>query len=229
MDQFVLDLLAANSEHAAAFSDCFDDLQTGQQPRAVTVCCGDSRVPQDGMWNSPVPGTLFTHSNIGNRVTETTDDGRVVTGDVLYPLVHTGTRVAVVAGHTGCGAVTAAYRGLTTGGDEPASIQRCLDLLEHDLAPALDLLPDRLDDTTAINYLVEYNVDRQVAALCESPNVPDDVTVLGVVYDFQDVYDGKRGEVHVTTVDGERDPSTLRRDFPDIADRIGRLFTYEPP
>ncbi|MEF8812796.1 MAG: carbonic anhydrase [Halovenus sp.] len=227
MDQFVLDLLAGNDEHAQQFADCFDDLQTAQQPDAVTVCCGDSRVLQDGMWDTPAPGHLFTHSNIGNRVTEVTDDGRVVTGDVLYPLVHTDTQVAIVTGHTGCGAVTAAYRDLTTGIDEPASIQRCLDLLERDIAPGFDLLPDNIDDGTAINSLVEYNVDTQVAALCDSPDVPDGVTVLGVVYDFQDIYGGERGEVHVTTVDGERDPAALRAAYPEIADRIRRLFPYE--
>jgi carbonic anhydrase len=50
--------------------------------------------------------------------------------------------------------------------------------------------------------------------------------VAGVVYDFQDVYGGERGEVHVVNVDGEHDPETLRAAHPDIADRIDRLWTY---
>jgi carbonic anhydrase len=57
--------------------------------------------------------------------------------------------------------------------------------------------------------------------------VPDGVTVVGVVYDFQDVYGGRRGEVHVVNVDGERDPEALRADHPDVADRVTRRFTYQ--
>ena len=50
--------------------------------------------------------------------------------------------------------------------------------------------------------------------------------MVGVVYDFQDVYGGERGEVHVINVDGERDPETLRAEHDAVADRIRRLLTY---
>jgi len=56
--------------------------------------------------------------------------------------------------------------------------------------------------------------------------VPDSVTVVGVVYDFQDVYGGRRGEVHVINVDGETAVETLRTDHPEIADRIDRRWEY---
>ncbi|MFC5366187.1 carbonic anhydrase [Salinirubrum litoreum] len=219
-------LLAGNDAHADEFRSKFDDLQDAQFPDAVTVCCADSRVLQDRMWGNDDPGHLFTCGNIGNRVVQEVGGEQVVSGDVLYPVEHTGTETVVVVGHTGCGAVTATYADLTDGIDEPAGIRRCLDLLAPHVGPGVEALPDDLSDAEAVNYLVEYNVDRQVAFLCDSDEVPDSVTIYGVVYDFQDVYSERRGEVQVINVDGERDPETLREEHPGFADRVRRLWTY---
>jgi carbonic anhydrase len=183
-------------------------------------------VLQDGMWDNDQPGRIFTHSNIGNRVKQRTSDGPVVAGDVLYPLVHTGTEVAVVVGHTGCGAVTAAYQDLQEGIDEPDGIEYCLDLLEDDLAAAIEKLPSELEDEAAINRLVEYNVDRQVEYLAESDDVPEQVTTLGAVYDFHDAYSSRRGAVHLVNVDGIRDTDRLESQYPTLEDKVRRLWEY---
>jgi carbonic anhydrase len=226
MRETITDLLAANAEHASEFGHRFDDVQDAQHPDAVTVCCSDSRVLQDHVWGNDRPGRLFTCGNIGNRVVQGSDAGPVVSGDVLYPLAHTGTEVAVVVGHTGCGAVTATYDALTDGIDEPAGIEHCVSLLADCLEAGVEALPDDLDRAESVNHLVEYNVDRQVEFLLESDDVSDDVTVMGVVYDFQDVYTDRRGEVHVVNVDGDRDVASLREENPEVADRIRRLWAY---
>ena len=101
MNETLVRLLSGNAAHAEAFGSRFDDLQDAQHPEAVTVCCSDSRVLQDRMWGNEDPGHLFTCGNIGNRVVQRTASGEVVSGDVLYPLAHTGTELAVVVGHTG--------------------------------------------------------------------------------------------------------------------------------
>ncbi|WP_254544297.1 carbonic anhydrase [Halomarina pelagica] len=226
MRQVFAELLRNNSEHVSAFKDRFDDVQDAQRPDAVTVCCSDSRVLQDQMWGNDQPGRLFTCSNIGNRVVQRTDAGDVVSGDVLYPIEHTGTETAIVVGHTGCGAVTAAYADLTDGLSEPAGIDHCLGLLETHLEGGVELLPPDVGETDAVNRLVEYNVDRQVEFLVESDKIPADVDVAGVVYDFQDVYSGNRGEVHVVNVDGETSVEALREEHPEIDSRIERLWEY---
>ena len=225
MNDTVRDLLAANDAHAAAFDSRFDHVQDAQYPDAVTVCCSDSRVLQDHIWGNDEPGQLFTCANIGNRVIQRTDHGEVVSGDVLYPLVHTETDTAIVVGHTGCGAVTATYDFLTSGLSDAPGIEHCIGLLAPALEAGVDALADDVSRAAAINRLVEYNVDRQVDALLESPDVPDPVDVVGVVYDFQDVYDGRRGEIHVINVAGETDVSLLKESYPDIADRFDRLWT----
>ncbi|WP_335999147.1 carbonic anhydrase [Halorientalis halophila] len=226
MNQVFVDLLADNAAHAETFDSRFDEVQDAQHPEAVTVCCSDSRVLQDHVWNNETPGKIFSCGNIGNRVVQRTAEGEAVSGDVLYPIAHTGTELAVVVGHTGCGAVTATYDALTEGVDEPAGIEHCIGLLEPHLEPGVERLPDDLPRTDAVNHLVEYNVDRQVEFLRESEDVPDAVDVVGVVYDFQDVYGGDRGEVHVINVDGETGVETLREEYPEIAERIDRRWEY---
>ncbi|MBX0323388.1 IcfA [Halomicroarcula sp. F13] len=226
MSDTILDLLERNADHAERFADRFDDVQDAQHPEAVTVCCSDSRVLQDAIFGNEDPGYLFTCGNIGNRVVQRTEAGEVVSGDVLYPLAHTGTETAVVVGHTGCGAVTATYDDLTEGLSEPPGIEHCIGLLKPHLEGGVESLPDDVGRAGAINRLVEYNVDRQVEVLVESDDVAEDVEVVGAVYDFQDVYGGQRGELHVVNVDGETSVETLRAEYPDMADRVHRLWEY---
>ncbi|WP_224449926.1 carbonic anhydrase [Haloprofundus salilacus] len=226
MNRTFVELLRRNSEHASEFENRFDDVQDSQHPNAVTVSCSDSRVLQDHVWGNENPGELFTCSNIGNRVVQRSDAGEVVSGDVLYPVEHTGTEIVVVMGHTGCGAVTATYDALTDGVSDAAGIEHCLSLLKPRLEAGIDALPSDVDRAGAINRLVEYNVDRQVECLVESDDVPKHVDVVGVVYDFQDVYSGRRGEVHVVNVGGETSVEKLRDDYPEIESRIDRLWEY---
>ena len=221
-----VELLRGNSEHAREFQSRFDGVQDGQRPDVVTVCCSDSRVLQDHMWGNDEPGRIFTCSNIGNRVVQRAESGEVVSGDVLYPVEHTGTDTVVVVGHTGCGAVTATYDDLTDGISEPAGIEHCLELLKPRLEAGVESLPSDLNRTEAVNRLVEYNVDRQVEFLAESDDIPRDVDVVGVVYDFQDVYSEQRGRIHVVNVDGDTAVEALRDEHPEIDSRIERLWEY---
>lgn len=227
MPESVSDLLQHNEHHAHEFeNERFESVQDGQAPPFVTVCCSDSRVLQDEMFENRTPGDIFTVGAIGNRVFEETAEGLAVSGDVLYPLVHADTSTAVVIGHTGCGAVTATYRDITDGIEELPGIRHCIDLLKRRLADGVEALPEGLDESEAINRLVEYNVDQQVAFLRASKEVPEAVDVVGVVYDFQDVYSDERGLLHVVNVNGQRDPEQVSEEHPALAGRMQRLWSY---
>ena len=224
-DNFV-ELLRSNLQHAKIFQDKFDEVQDSQEPDFVTVCCSDSRVLQDHMWGNDHPGHMFTCSNIGNRVFQSTVDGKKVSGDVLYPVNHTGTKNIIVVGHTGCGAVTATYKDISEHLDEPSGIRHCIDLLEERIEDGVEKLPDGLSDEEAVNRLVEYNVDREVEFLVESDEIPEDVTVIGLVYDFQDVYSGSRGELHIINVNSENSVTELKDQHSEIQDRIERISDF---
>ncbi|MEM4781456.1 MAG: carbonic anhydrase [Halalkalicoccus sp.] len=212
-------LLERNRTHTESLAgDHFAAVQEGQQPALVSICCSDSRVSQEGMWSADEPGWLFTPSNIGNLVWEEYENERVVDGSVLYPIAHTETGTTAVVGHTGCGAVTAAYdaaRG--DAGEEPPGIRRRIELLVPVIEEAFEsgtVDPDRAR-AEAINRLVEYNVRRQVDFLEESEEIPDDERIYGFVYDFQRVYGSTPGRAYLVSANGETDPDRLRELVPD--------------
>ncbi|MDQ2050917.1 carbonic anhydrase [Natronolimnohabitans sp. A-GB9] len=212
-------LLAGNERHVDGLpEDYFADVQAGQHPDVVTVCCSDSRVPQERMWGVDDPGTVFTPSNIGNQVWDDDEGEQIVDGGMLYPIHHAGTDVAAVVGHTGCGAVTAAYQ-VATGSELPGpqGVDKWVEMLVPVVEEALesDLVDADADEETVINQLVEYNVDRQARFLRESDDVPEDVDVYGFVYDFQGIYGNEHGRTYLVNVNGETDPDAIADLIPE--------------
>ena len=204
------ELLARNRAHVESLEpDHFADVLDAQHPPVVSLCCADSRVSQEGMWNVTEPGWLFTPANIGNVAWDIADS-TAVDGNLLYPVANTGTRTIAIVGHTGCGAVTAAYEGVSNGAhpDEPGIRRR--------VEPLVPVVEDALDGAVAdgegvINRLVEHNVREQVAFLDASDEIPADTLVLGFVYDFHGAYGDTPGRTYLVSADGETDPESLRR------------------
>jgi len=220
------DLLDRNEVLAAGLAaDTFAALQDGQRPPVVSVCCSDSRVSQEGMWEGDDVGYLFTAGNIGNRVSAVVDGERVLDGSVAYPLAHAGTVAVAVVGHTGCGAVGAALDAVRTG-EYPAQAGVRADVEE--LVPIVEAGIDEHgvdpDTDDARDRLVEHNVHEQVRRAREAGET-DDASVYGFVYDFHRSYGGRDGITYLVNVDGERDPDALREAVPDEhAGRVASLL-----
>jgi carbonic anhydrase len=209
-------LLEGNDDHVASLAaDHFASVRERQTPTVVSVSCSDSRVPTEGIWSAISNGDLFTGSNVGNQVWTDIDGERVLTDTVGYAVSSLDVDLAAVVGHTGCGAITAAYDAspeTDDAGDSPAAahaaVERLVPLVE---AARSDGVVDA--DTPrreAINRLVEYAVREQVAFLAADASVPPDVTVAGFVYDFQAAYGGADGTAYLVSLDGVSDPDRLR-------------------
>ncbi|MFP8956440.1 carbonic anhydrase [Natrialbaceae archaeon A-CW3] len=239
LDDVLLTLLEGNDRHVDALpGDYFDPVREEQHPDVVTICCADSRVSQEGMWAVDHPGAVFTPSNIGNQAWDDHNGEKIVDGSLLYPVYHADTDAIGVVGHTGCGAVTAAYD-VATGGDlpEPQGVAKWVEMLvpvvedglESDLIDG-DIEPTRADrsapETAAIiNQLVEYNVDHQAAFMRESEDVPADVSVYGFVYDFQGVYGNDSGRAYLVNLNGETHPEAILETVPEkYAKNVGSLL-----
>jgi carbonic anhydrase len=218
MSDAVLDrLLDGNRDHAATLAEGhYDRVRDAQRPPAVSICCSDSRVPQAAMFGVEEPGWLFTSSNIGNQVWDRVDGDLVADGNVLYPLLYTGTRTVAVVGHTGCGAVTAAHEAATSDPIEsPPGVRERVALLVPAIEAALDAIDPGLGEDETVNRLVEANVDRQVGFLQAADGVPDDGRVYGFVYDLHGAYGGPPGRAYLVNHRGTRDPERLREHAPD--------------
>ena len=78
--------------------------ENGQSPYAIVVTCSDSRVIPEGIFSAGI-GEIFTIRVAGNVM----DSHQI--GSVEYAAEHLGTKLALVLGHTNCGAVGAALSG----------------------------------------------------------------------------------------------------------------------
>jgi carbonic anhydrase len=203
----VLDaLLAGNDRHVARVDGAaFDAVRDAQHPPVVSVCCSDSRVSQEGMWDVSTPGELFTVANIGNRATARVDGERVLDGGVAYPTTFTDTGVVVIVGHTGCGAITTAYD-IAQGRTDPEGLPPGV---RQDVAPLVELVehaPVALDGPTdvVVDRLVEHHVREQVAFVASRTAA----AVYGFVYDIHRRYGDCDGRTYlVATGDGDPAPA----------------------
>ena len=81
-----------------------DRAENGQHPYAIVVCCSDSRVIPEEIFDAAI-GDLFVIRVAGNVL-----DNHPL-GSIEYAVEHLHCGHIVVLGHTGCGAVSAALAG----------------------------------------------------------------------------------------------------------------------
>ena len=81
-----------------------DTAENGQHPYAIVVCCSDSRVIPEQIFQAGL-GDLFVIRVAGNVL----DNHQL--GSIEYAAGHLNCHQIIVLGHTGCGAVEAALAG----------------------------------------------------------------------------------------------------------------------
>ena len=81
--------------------DLRQTLAQGQQPEAAVLCCSDSRVPAEIIFDQSL-GDLFVVRTAGLVLDPTS------IGSLEYAVAHLHVPLLVIKGHEGCGAVTAA-------------------------------------------------------------------------------------------------------------------------
>ena len=95
-NQNYVDSVAHNEE----LSSHFKSLSNGQKPYALIICCSDSRVVPELIFNTTA-GELFVIRTAGNVINE----GELAT--IEYAIEHLHIQYILVLGHTHCGAVHA--------------------------------------------------------------------------------------------------------------------------
>ena len=90
-----------------------EQIVADQHPYAIVIGCSDSRVPVEIVFDQGL-GDLFVIRIAGNVISKTQ------LGSIEFAAQNFGARLVVVLGHTGCGAVTAAYAAVE-GGEEQES------------------------------------------------------------------------------------------------------------
>lgn len=150
----------------------------GQKPFAAILGCADSRVAPELAFDQK-PGDLFVVRVAGNFVT---DEGL---GSLEFGSAVLGTRLIMVLGHTGCGAVSATVEALQAGNKLPGHIAGLATAMKPGIEPVVKAGgADLVARATIAN--VNYNVARLQKA---SPILADliakqQLRVVGGVYDL---------------------------------------------
>ncbi|MGZ8257468.1 MAG: carbonic anhydrase [Gallionella sp.] len=149
-----------------------------QKPFATVVGCSDSRVPPELIFDVGF-GDLFTIRLAGNIIAED------VIGSLQYAAAHLHTKLVLIMGHEGCGAVGATVEEMLSKPKEPGHIESLIQSIKPGLRK-LDLQQDR---DTLMRAAVEANVRwsmQQLFALPEAKRALQEkaVTLVGAVYEL---------------------------------------------
>lgn len=138
-------------------------LSEGQHPFAVVLCCSDSRVVPEILFDQQL-GDLFVIRNAGNVVDED------VFGSIEYAVEHLESPLVVVLGHSSCGAVTATCHG----GELPGHI---IDIAQR-IRPSIS-------SECCVNDNARRHADRMAQLIRENPIVEHlNVKVVSAFYDI---------------------------------------------
>jgi len=155
------------------------DLATGQHPYATILCCSDSRVPPELIFDAGF-GELFIIRVAGNVYSPE------VAGSLQYAGRHLQTPLFLVLGHTRCGAVDAALDARLQGTRQPSRIQ----ILVDSILPALADLDERLVPETLLAQAIEANVRWSMAQILDTPEARERqaegrVKLAGAIYEIE--------------------------------------------
>ena len=104
------------------------ELVEGQHPFAIILCCSDSRVPPEVIFDQGL-GDLFIVRTAGNVF------DNIALGSIEYAVEHLEVPLLVVLGHGQCGAVTATVEG----GHAPGHISNVVEAIQPAVVKAYDL------------------------------------------------------------------------------------------
>ena len=140
--------------HPHSANDWRKRLIGGQAPFATILGCSDSRVPPELLFDQGF-GDLFVIRVAGNVID--TD----VVGSIEYGVDHLKTKLVLVMGHEGCGAVTAALQADSDLKKEPNEIRA----LVGKIKPATNEVDRELPFEKQLNLSVAANVRKSVKEL----------------------------------------------------------------
>ena len=153
-----------------------DHLVDSQNPFAAILCCSDSRVPPEHIFDVSL-GEIFVVRVAGHVIASS------VLGSLEYAVDHLHVPLILVMGHESCGAVRAALEGGAHG-----AVGRLVELIEPSIR-SLDTGSDGVDKImdAAVRENISYSVSR-LADLSESIGArvrSSDLMVAGAFYSLR--------------------------------------------
>ena len=147
----------------------------GQFPYAVVLSCIDSRVPVELVFDQGV-GDIFSARVAGNIINED------ILGSIEYACGVAGSKAILVLGHTKCGAVTSACKGVELGN---------ITALLSKVKPAIANVQERGGEVE-VEEVTKANVHQSIKEIREKSSILADletegkIKIVGAVYHVED-------------------------------------------
>lgn len=167
--------------HRLSGADRRAELVEGQTPFAILLGCSDSRVPAEFVFDQGV-GDLFVIRVAGNIVAPSQ------IGSVEFAASSFGTRLVVVLGHSGCGAVSATLGAMR--GEQSAQtpgLRAIVDRVRPSLEPLIAGHADNaaeplMQQAVRANIVASANHLRHGSALLEKLIAEEGLMIVGAEY-----------------------------------------------
>ena len=156
--------------NTAQIDAIWSDITDGQTPFASVLGCADSRLAPEVIFDQFV-GDVFVVREAGNIAVSPTNLGSLEFGQAVLK-----SKALVVLGHSGCGAVNAAFTNATPGGN----IQAIVDAIKPGIVGATDL-----DDAIVRNVRATMDTVRKDSKLLNDAEQAGEIKIVGAVYDIE--------------------------------------------
>ncbi|MEI6729924.1 MAG: carbonic anhydrase [Pseudomonadota bacterium] len=190
-DRVLKDLLAGNKRFLAGESiqsslsslkKLKEFAETGQFPKAIVLCCSDSRAPVEMIFDQDI-GDLFVIRVAGNVVAPS------LVGSVEFAASTFETSLVLVMGHTGCGAVRATLNHID--GSQKIESQNIGDIVKR-IKPHIFAISKikNIEEAEKLDMAVAANVIASVGQLSHSSSLIEDllakrkIKIVGAVLDL---------------------------------------------
>jgi carbonic anhydrase len=169
-------------EPGASLKKLEEFARDGQDPKAIVLCCSDSRAPVEMIFDQDI-GDLFVIRVAGNIVAPS------LVGSVEFGISTFGTELVLVMGHTHCGAVTATLDHIEHAGS--ISSENIHDIVSRIKPHIFEISQiSELSHDEKMTRAVEANVRASVGQLSHSSRMIEEmvqqkkVTIIGAVLDI---------------------------------------------
>jgi carbonic anhydrase len=157
-----------------------------QRPFAITLSCSDSRTPVEILFDQGF-GDLFVVRIAGNIVAPSG------VGSIEFAASAFGTRLVLVMGHTGCGAITATVNAIATGqGPESKNLRSITDRI----TPHVEAIARRGSGPEAHREAMRANVRASVDQLRHGSQILEELVLKGRLQIVGSEYDLETGRVN---------------------------------
>lgn len=169
---------ASRPEHPDEGRKHLSELADRQNPFAVIVCCSDSRVSPELLFDQGM-GDLFVIRTAGNMI------GSLELGSIEYAVEHLGVKLVVVMGHENCGAIKAYLDGVEAPGHIKDIVDSITQEAEIKAIPLNDV--NRLDDCVMANVKHGVRQLQTQSAIINGKTARRELEVVGARYDLHDL------------------------------------------